>query len=85
MAVGLLAGFSEEIARFLTEPTVSGILLSIGMLALAMTFYTQNFGLLTLLGLGSTSGCLGLRSLGSPLGVALCRHLGLGTYLGDGS
>lgn len=43
--------WGEEIARFLTEPTVSGILLSIGMLALAMTFYTQNFGLLTLIGL----------------------------------
>src|SRR5690606_34945001 len=42
--------WGEKIARFLTEPTVSGLLLSIGMLALMMTFYTQNFGLLTLVG-----------------------------------
>jgi membrane-bound serine protease (ClpP class) len=43
--------WGEKVARFLTEPTVSGLLLSIGMLALAMTFYTQNFGALTLIGI----------------------------------
>jgi membrane-bound serine protease (ClpP class) len=43
--------WGEKVARFLTEPTVSSLLLSVGMLALMMTFYTQNFGALTLVGL----------------------------------
>src|SRR5690554_6426371 len=43
--------WGESVARFLTEPTMSSLLLSLGMLALFMTFYTQNFGVLTLIGM----------------------------------
>lgn len=43
--------WGEKVARFLTEPTMSSLLLSLGMLALFMTFYTQNFGVLTAIGM----------------------------------
>jgi membrane-bound serine protease (ClpP class) len=42
--------WGEEIARLLTEPTVSGLLLSVGMLGLMVAFYTRSVGGFTLVG-----------------------------------
>jgi membrane-bound serine protease (ClpP class) len=42
--------WGEEIARWLTEPTVSGLLLSVGMLGLMVAFYTRSVGAFTVLG-----------------------------------
>lgn len=42
--------WGEEIARWLTEPTVSGLLLSIGMLGLMIAFYTRSVGAFTIAG-----------------------------------
>lgn len=42
--------WGEEVARWLTEPTVSGLLLSIGMLGLMVAFYTRTVGMFTVLG-----------------------------------
>ena len=42
--------WGEEIARWLTEPTVSGLLLSVGMLGLMVAFYTRTVGAFTLVG-----------------------------------
>ena len=42
--------WGEEIARWLTEPTVSGLLLSVGMLGLMVAFYTRSVGAFTLVG-----------------------------------
>ncbi len=42
--------WGEEIARWLTEPTVSGLLLSIGMLGLMIAFYTRSVGPFTIAG-----------------------------------
>jgi len=42
--------WGEEIARWLTEPTVSGLLLSIGMLGLMIAFYTRSVGGFTIAG-----------------------------------
>jgi membrane-bound serine protease (ClpP class) len=42
--------WGEEIARWLTEPTVSGLLLSIGMLGLMIAFYTRSVGAFTVAG-----------------------------------
>lgn len=42
--------WGEEIARWLTEPTVSGLLLSIGMLGLMIAFYTRTVGAFTVAG-----------------------------------
>ncbi len=42
--------WGEEIARWLTEPTVSGLLLSIGMLGLMIAFYTRTVGGFTIAG-----------------------------------
>jgi membrane-bound serine protease (ClpP class) len=42
--------WGEEIARWLTEPTVSGLLLSIGMLGLMIAFYTRTIGAFTIAG-----------------------------------
>jgi membrane-bound serine protease (ClpP class) len=42
--------WGEEIARWLTEPTVSGLLLSVGMLGLMVAFYTRTVGGFTLVG-----------------------------------
>ncbi len=42
--------WGEEIARWLTEPTVSGLLLSVGMLGLMIAFYTRSVGPFTLAG-----------------------------------
>ncbi len=39
--------WGEEIARWLTEPTVSGLLLSVGMLGLMVAFYTRTVGAFT--------------------------------------
>ena len=44
------ANWGEEIARWLTEPTVSGLLLSVGMLGLMVAFYTRSVGGFTLVG-----------------------------------
>jgi membrane-bound serine protease (ClpP class) len=44
------ANWGEEIARWLTEPTVSGLLLSVGMLGLMVAFYTRSVGAFTLVG-----------------------------------
>jgi membrane-bound serine protease (ClpP class) len=52
--------WAEDVARVLTEPVVSGILMSIGMLALFLAFYTQHFGAPAIVGLL----CLGLFFLG---------------------
>lgn len=43
--------WGEETARWLTEPTVSGLLLSVGMLGLMIAFYTRSVGPFTLAGL----------------------------------
>lgn len=42
--------WGEEAARWLTEPTVSGLLLSIGMLGLMIAFYTRSVGAFTIAG-----------------------------------
>ncbi len=42
--------WGEEVARWLTEPTVSGLLLSIGMLGLMIAFYTRSIGPFTIAG-----------------------------------
>lgn len=42
--------WGEEIARWLTEPTVSGLLLSVGMLGLMIAFYTRTVGAFTVAG-----------------------------------
>jgi membrane-bound serine protease (ClpP class) len=42
--------WGEEIARWLTEPTISGLLLSIGMLGLMVAFYTRSVGAFTIAG-----------------------------------
>ncbi|MGB5813403.1 MAG: NfeD family protein [Polyangiales bacterium] len=42
--------WGEEIARWLTEPTVSGLLLSVGMLGLMIAFYTRSVGPFTFAG-----------------------------------
>ncbi len=42
--------WGEEIARWLTEPTVSGLLLSVGMLGLMVAFYTRTVGAFTGIG-----------------------------------
>ncbi|MGB5502574.1 MAG: ATP-dependent Clp protease proteolytic subunit, partial [Polyangiales bacterium] len=42
--------WGEEIARWLTEPTISGLLLSVGMLGLMVAFYTRTVGAFTLVG-----------------------------------
>ncbi len=42
--------WGEEIARWLTEPTVSGLLLSVGMLGLMIAFYTRSVGPFTIAG-----------------------------------
>jgi membrane-bound serine protease (ClpP class) len=42
--------WGEEIARWLTEPTVSGLLLSVGMLGLMVAFYTRSVGAFTVVG-----------------------------------
>lgn len=43
--------WGEEVARWLTEPTVSGLLLSVGMLGLMIAFYTRTVGPFTVAGL----------------------------------
>ncbi len=42
--------WGEKIARWLTEPTVSGLLLSVGMLGLMVAFYTRSVGGFTVVG-----------------------------------
>lgn len=42
--------WGEEVARWLTEPTVSGLLLSVGMLGLMIAFYTRSVGPFTIAG-----------------------------------
>ena len=42
--------WGEEIARWLTEPTISGLLLSVGMLGLMVAFYTRTVGAFTIAG-----------------------------------
>lgn len=42
--------WGEEAARVLTEPTVSGLLLSVGMLGLMIAFYTRSVGAFTIAG-----------------------------------
>jgi membrane-bound serine protease (ClpP class) len=42
--------WGEEIARWLTEPTISGLLLSVGMLGLMVAFYTRSVGAFTIAG-----------------------------------
>lgn len=46
----LKLNWGEEVARWLTEPTVSGLLLSVGMLGLMVAFYTRSVGAFTILG-----------------------------------
>jgi membrane-bound serine protease (ClpP class) len=48
--------WAEEIARFVTDPTVAGFLMSLGMLGLMIEFYTPGFGLAGMVGFL----CLGL-------------------------
>jgi membrane-bound serine protease (ClpP class) len=42
--------WGEEIARWLTEPTVSGLLLSVGMLGQMVAVYTRSVGAFTIVG-----------------------------------
>lgn len=42
--------WGENVVRWLTEPTVSGLLLSIGMLGLMIAFYTRSVGAFTIAG-----------------------------------
>lgn len=44
------SNWGEEVARWLTEPTVSGLLLSVGMLGLMIAFYTRSVGPFTVAG-----------------------------------
>lgn len=44
------SGWAEKLARFLTDPTVSGILMSLGMLGLMVELYTPGFGLTGVVG-----------------------------------
>ncbi|MBT8467920.1 MAG: ATP-dependent Clp protease proteolytic subunit [Deltaproteobacteria bacterium] len=44
------SNWGEEIARWLTEPTISGLLLSVGMLGLMVAFYTRTVGAFTVVG-----------------------------------
>ncbi len=37
--------WAEKVARFLTDPVVSGLLMSLGMLGLLLEFYTPGFGI----------------------------------------
>lgn len=43
--------WAEKVARFLTDPVVSGLLMSLGMLGLLLEFYTPGFGVTGGLGL----------------------------------
>jgi membrane-bound serine protease (ClpP class) len=45
------ANWAENIARFLTDPVVSGLLMSLGMLGLLLELYTPGFGIAGGLGL----------------------------------
>jgi membrane-bound serine protease (ClpP class) len=47
--------WAEDIARFLTEPTLSSLLISVGMLGLVIELYTPGFGF---------AGALGISALG---------------------
>ncbi|QQR91693.1 MAG: nodulation protein NfeD [Myxococcales bacterium] len=47
--------WAERIARLLTGPMLSGLLMSIGMLALFIALYTQNFGIPIFIGFGALS------------------------------
>jgi len=42
--------WGEEVARWLTEPTMSGLLLSVGMLGMTTAFYTRSVGPFTVAG-----------------------------------
>ncbi len=48
--VDVQLNWGEEIARWLTEPTISGLLLSVGMLGLMIAFYTRTVGPFTIAG-----------------------------------
>lgn len=43
--------WAEKVARFLTDPVVSGLLMSLGMLGLLMEFYSPGFGIIGGIGL----------------------------------
>ncbi|MBI4819521.1 MAG: nodulation protein NfeD [Deltaproteobacteria bacterium] len=43
--------WAEKVARFLTDPTVSGLLMSLGFLALMIELYTPGFGAVGAIGL----------------------------------
>ncbi len=58
--------WAERLTRFLTDPTVSGMLMSLGTLMLMIDLYTAGFGLL---------GFFGLASLGLFFGGHLLVHL----------
>lgn len=45
--------WAETIARVLTGPVLSGLLMSLGMLAILIALYTQNFGVPVILGMVS--------------------------------
>ncbi|MEZ4286996.1 MAG: hypothetical protein R3A47_02380 [Polyangiales bacterium] len=47
----LQTNWGEKAARFLTDPTVSGLLLSIGMLGVMIAFYTRTLGPFTAAGI----------------------------------
>jgi membrane-bound serine protease (ClpP class) len=49
-------GWAERLARVLTDPVLSGMLMSFGFLGLLMEFYTPGFGVIGAIGLT----CLGL-------------------------
>lgn len=49
-------GWAEQLARFVTDPAVAGILMSIGMLGLAVELYTPGLGFTGIFGIG----CLAL-------------------------
>lgn len=44
--------WAEQVARFLTDPTVAGLLMSIGMLGLMIELYSPGWGLPGIVGLG---------------------------------
>ncbi|MEE2788788.1 MAG: NfeD family protein [Myxococcota bacterium] len=58
--------WAERMARFLTDPTVSGLLMSLGMLGLLLELYTPGFGL---------AGGLGMLCLGFFFGGHGVAHL----------
>jgi membrane-bound serine protease (ClpP class) len=60
------ASWAEEISRILTDPTVSGLLMSIGMLGLMIELYSPGFGL---------PGAVGLSCLGAFFGGHLIADL----------